>query len=318
VVCTYTADRWALLVEAVASLAAQTHRPAVIVVVVDHNEELRERIRAEIPGVTVVANEGEPGLSGARNGGIAAARTDLVAFLDDDASAEPGCLAAVVAHFADPSVIGVGSSVVPAWAQGRPAWFPHAFDWVVGCTYEGLPTEVAPVRNPIGGFMVIRRDVFTEVGGFRSDLGRVGTLPVGCEETELCLRAARWRGDARFLLVPGARVHHHVPPSRGTGRYFLSRCFREGQSKAVVRKVAGASGLATEGRYVTRVLPRAVARGLGDAVRGDRDGLRRAGAIVLGVTWAAVGFALGTAAVVRQSWSRGGPAEPRPPGGGAR
>jgi glycosyltransferase involved in cell wall biosynthesis len=296
----------------VASLAAQTHRLAGIVIVVDHNRGLFDRVRSEIPGVTVVVNRGEPGLSGARNAGIAAAHSELVAFLDDDAAAEPECLAEVVGHFDDAGVIGVGSSVVPAWADRRPDWFPHEFDWVVGCTYEGLPTRVAPVRNPIGGFMVIRRGVFEEVGGFRSDLGRVGTLPVGCEETELCLRASRRRSNARFLLVPAARVHHHVPRSRGTGRYFRSRCFREGQSKAMVRKVAGATGLAPEGRYVTRTLPRAVARGMADAARGDPNGLRRAGAVVLGVTWATAGFAHGTVTILRQSRA-GGPVESNAP-----
>jgi hypothetical protein len=44
----------------------------------------------------------------------------------------------------------------------------------------------ASLRNPIGAIMAIRRRLFTSVGGFSSRIGRIGIVPLGCEETELC------------------------------------------------------------------------------------------------------------------------------------
>jgi hypothetical protein len=68
---------------------------------------------------------------------------------------------------------------------------PEEFDWVVGCSYRGLPAGEALIRNPIGSSMSLRRQAAVEAGGFRPEVGRVGTFPVGCEETELAIRLRR-------------------------------------------------------------------------------------------------------------------------------
>src|SRR5205085_69247 len=80
--------------------------------------------------------------------------------------------------YANLEVIGVGGTVEPLWLHGRPPWFPPEFDWVVGCTYCGMPEVAGPVRNLIGCNMSFRREVFEGVGGFRSGIGRIGTYPL--------------------------------------------------------------------------------------------------------------------------------------------
>ena len=202
VICAYTEERWTLLVRAVRSVAAQTRAPAALVVVVDHCPGLLARATAELaaqagvdpwpasPRLTIVANSGRRGLADSRNTGIATVTADVVAFLDDDAAAETEWLQRLCRHYDDPHVVGVGGRVVPEWASGRPAWFPPEFDWVVGCSYRGLPVDAAPVRNPIGANMSFRRDMVVEIGGFSPGLGRIGSVPLGCEETELSLRLA--------------------------------------------------------------------------------------------------------------------------------
>jgi len=288
VVCAYTERRWSDLVDAVGSVAAQSVPPHEIIVVSDHNPALLERARRELPATVVIANEQEQGLSGARNSGI-------VAFLDDDAVAAPDWLEQLVAPYEDRRVIGVGGTVEPLWPGARPSFMPHEFDWVVGCTYRGMPVTTEPVRNLIGANMSLRRQVFDAVGGFRADVGRVGTRPVGCEETELCIRARRCLPGTEIIFEPRARVRHRVTPERADVRYFRARCWAEGLSKAVVARHAGRDdALSSERRYVTSTLPRGLARGLRDAAAGDEaGGLARAAWIVAGVTITAAGYGVG-------------------------
>jgi GT2 family glycosyltransferase len=298
VICAYTEARWDALCAAVESLHRQSVPPREIVVVIDHNPALLDRARAGLPGATVLPNTQQRGLSGARNSGIAAAQGALIAFMDEDAQAAPDWLARLAAHYANPRVLGVGGAIEPLWQAGRPGWFPDEFDWVVGCTYRGMPTAPAPVRNLIGCNMSFRRLVFETVGGFRHGIGRVGTLPVGCEETELCIRVRQHWPLGELVYDPAARVLHQVPAQRGAWRYFRARCYGEGRSKAQVARLVGAGdGLSAERGYTLRTLPRGVARGLADtALRGDLAGLARAGAIAGGLAATTAGYALGAAA----------------------
>jgi glycosyltransferase involved in cell wall biosynthesis len=298
VICAYTQDRWADLVAAVRSIERQSVPALETIVVVDHEPELLSRVRRELPHVIALANEEQRGLSGARNTAVRRAGGAVIAFLDDDARADPDWLAQLLRGYTESDALGVGGSIEPDWLQGRPGWFPPEFDWVVGCSYRGLPETATNVRNLIGANMSFRREVFELIGGFNTDVGRVGTLPVGCEETEFCIRLRQQRPGAVTLLEQRARVQHRVPAGRSRWRYFRERCFAEGRSKAIVAQRLGADdALSTERSYVARTLPRGVARGVGDAVlRRDPAGLQRSLAIVAGLTMTAAGYVAGRAA----------------------
>ncbi|MCA1563068.1 MAG: glycosyltransferase [Acidobacteria bacterium] len=267
--------------------------------VVIHNPTLLERARTELSGVQVVDNVQVRGLGGARNSGVDASSGSIVAFLDDDAVAEPHWLRRFSEAYADENVLGVGGSIEPLWLGGRPSWFPTEFDWVVGCTYQGMPDSTTPVRNLIGCNMSYRRDVLDALGGFR--------LGYGCDETEFCIRTRRrWPGGI-LLYDPDARVSHLVPASRSRWSHFRSRCFFEGGSKAVVSWLVGSEdGLASERAYTRRVLPRAIGRGFSDVVaRRDWTGLARAGTIVAGLTITTAGYVAGKLTVVKAAHARG-------------
>ncbi|MER5476538.1 glycosyltransferase family 2 protein [Streptomyces sp. NPDC002734] len=299
-VCVYTEDRWTDILAAVASVRAQSRPALETLLVVDHNPRLRDRLERQYggaPSVRVLANAGPRGLSAGRNTGIAHARGEVVAFLDDDAVAEREWLRHFAEAYDDPRVMAVGGRTEPVWASGRrPAWFPEEFDWVVGCTYRGLPPGRARVRNVLGGNASFRRTAFEAAGGFATGIGRDGDRrPLGCEETELCIRLGRALPGAVLMVDDRAVIHHRVPPARERFGYFRTRTYAEGLSKALVARSVGADkGLESERRYVARVLPAGVLRGLGDAVRGRPGGAGRAGAIVAGALVTAAGYLVGT------------------------
>lgn len=294
VICAYTERRWEQTRGALQSVLRQDPAPDQVLLVVDHNAGLAARAWQEFPGVSVLESRGEPGLSGARNTGLLAARHAVTAFLDDDAEARPGWLAALVEPYRQPEVVATGGSVHPRWPGSRPRWLPPTFDWVVGCSYVGLPDSVSVVRNPIGANMSMRTSRAVEVGGFHARVGRVGSRPRGCEETELAIRLAASRPGSTVLYVPAAAVDHHVAPERLKLTYFLSRCWHEGMSKADVVRLAGATaGLERERRHAAAVIPAGLARDLASLATGDTGGLLRVTAAVGGLAATAAGYATG-------------------------
>jgi hypothetical protein len=140
--------------------------------------------------------------------------------------------------------------------------------------------------------MAMRRSVLHAVGGFSQVVGRVGALPVGCEETELCIRLVQTMPHLNVVFDPRAAVDHLVPRQRQNLRYFVRRCFYEGCSKRAVARLRGStSALSAERAYVREVLPAAMLRGVSPTrLRRDPAELLRAGAVALGLTSTICGF----------------------------
>jgi GT2 family glycosyltransferase len=298
VICAHDEKRWETLAAAVRSVVEQRLDPTEIIVVVDHNPTLLERATAELSNVRVVANDEARGLAGARNTGAKQSRAAIVAFLDDDAVADPTWLEVLIAPYEDTNVAGVGGAALPNWVERRPGWFPPEFDWVVGCSYRGMPREHADVRNLFGCNMSFRRELLEEVGYFR--------LGYGCDETELCIRLRQRWPEKRLVYAPTGIVRHVVAPDRATFSRFLARCYFEGGSKAVVARLVGAAdALASERRYTRTVLPAGIKRGGLEALAGDLGGAARAGMIVAGLGATTLGYVAGYAAVDRAARRRG-------------
>jgi O-antigen biosynthesis protein len=291
IICGYTEARWQQLLCAAESVRMQTVPVDELLIVIDHNDDLRNRAAQAIPWARVIPSRGPAGLSGARNTGIAAATGEVVLFLDDDAVAEADWVRQLLAPYRDPNVLGVGGAAHPVWEQPAPRWWPPEFGWVVGCSYRGQPVSTAPVRNLMGCNMSLRRTVLEAVGGFDEVLGRGADNALGGEETELCIRARQLIPDGQFIFEPNAVVRHWVPSSRASWTYFRARCRAEGVSKArVARAVGRAAALSEEKAYARRVLPAGIARNVRDGLTGDLAAFARAGAIATGVSVTALGF----------------------------
>jgi glucosyl-dolichyl phosphate glucuronosyltransferase len=293
VIPTHSEQRWNSLVRTVASARSQTRPPAEIVVVVDHNPALYRRVRRDLPGVTALENAYEKGVSGNRNTGAFHARTALVGFLDDDINADATWLDRLVRPFADERVVGTGGSISPQWEARRPRWMPDEFLWAVGGSYTGMPTRTAPVRNVWSASMMVRRETFLAVGGFRVGFGKLGSRNRP-EDTELCLRMSALDGG-RWMYVPDATIRHDVPAERATFGFFLHRCYAEGRGKVQMAGLHDGNGALGAERAYLRSLPKAVARNLGDALRGRGvDHALQAGGVIAGVAAAAYGGAVET------------------------
>ncbi|SRR6266498_3863329 len=301
-ICAYTEKRWEELCAAVQSAQTQSLSPREVILVVDHNPNLWERARAQFSNIILLENHETHGLAGTRNTGIVHAQGDVIAFLDDDAIATPNWLELLSAGYEDPQIVGVGGKLEPLWPNGRPGWFPEEFDWVVGCTYRGLPEERRPIRNLIGANMSFRREVFGQVT-FYSGIGHTPNNPFGGSDPDFCIRVTQCFPEKALLYEPRALVYHHVDDKRTHWNYFCLRCFNEGLSKSVLtRRVGSQVGLSSERKYTLHTLPKAARQGLVDALHGDLAGLGRSFAIAAGLIITATGYFIGSVRQRLASW----------------
>jgi glucosyl-dolichyl phosphate glucuronosyltransferase len=286
VVCTHRVERWPQLVDCLASLENQSLQPLEVIVVVDGAAELSGRLHERAGPEITLATARPSGLSAARNLGLAHASGEFVAFLDDDAVADPSWLKGLRAVLEDETVAGVGGVSLPNWEGARPGWMPEELLWTVGCSFRGMPVVQSDVRNVYGGSACYRREIFAEFGGFDSKLGRTAVGLAGCEETELCVRVRNRSPELRFVHEPAAVIHHRVPLARQKVSYVLSRCFGEGRSKAILYAVVGSNGkrpLAREANYLARTVPSGIALHVAHFLRGDAWGLARAFILAIAV-----------------------------------
>ncbi|WP_299950992.1 glycosyltransferase family 2 protein [uncultured Modestobacter sp.] len=291
VVCTYTDQRWDLLVRAVASLRSQTVAPRSVLLCVDHNPELHERCVREWaddgrqPPVQVFANRYPGRLGSARNTAVERVTSGVVAFLDDDAEADPTWLETLLRVYAeDPRAVAVGGAPLPRHVVARPDWFPHEFDWVFGCHYAGLPDVRQPTRHLIGANMSARSAALRAVGGFHSDKH---------DDMDLSHRIAAAHGVAAVVYEPEAVVYHHVHPERLTWSYFWRRCYTINRGKVRAFDDMGAAGnIRAELEFAGRMAG-TVARRLRRGVTGDLASVRQAATIVAGLATAGVGHLRG-------------------------
>jgi cellulose synthase/poly-beta-1,6-N-acetylglucosamine synthase-like glycosyltransferase len=284
-----------MLVESVESVRSQSVAARELFVCIDHNESLAARCRSTWnepsddlqPPIVILENQYEGRLGSARNTAVERATGDIVAFLDDDASADRDWLKHLTNPYQRSDVVAVGGAPLPVYETARPDWFPPQLDWVFGCYYEGLPSELAPVDRLIGASMSARRDALAEIGGFHSD---------NHDDMDMCLRLAFTRPDQLILIEPQAVVHHRVVAERVTWGYLWRRCFyiNKGKVKAF-RDMGSAATMEADFQFVIKALRRSMAECVHDLKRGDLNGFMRFGVLVISIGLAAAGNLAGRA-----------------------
>ena len=148
----------------------------------------------------------------ARNTGVPATNSDIVLFLDDDAVAAPDWLERITAPCVDPTV---QESPAGRHRTGAPRASRDGFQTPF-CGSSAAATRALWNKNPTYGthwvapWAFVARPLESDIGGFSDTLGRIGTHPVGCEETEFSIRLRNADPSARIVMVPKAVVQHHV------------------------------------------------------------------------------------------------------------
>jgi len=256
VLCTYSPDMYEHFREAAEGVFAQTYDDVELVVVVDGDDQLYERVRDDYgdhDDVVLHCNDENVGLLESRNTGAELATGEVVAFIDDDAVPDDRWAEELVESYETRDVLAAGGKMTPAWVAGKPAFLPEEFYWLVGVTHRGFADGPGYVRNTFGSNISFRRDAFLELGGFDTDIGgRKGDENLQGGETELCARMEVEYGE-RVWYNPDAEVAHKVFDYRTDSKWLLDRAFWQGYSKRAMDVLLPETG-DEEGEFLRQLL----------------------------------------------------------------
>ena len=183
------------LLRCLASIRRSAAGEAVEVIVADNGSADGSDIAAERAGARVLRLPGQR-VSELRNSAAAAARGDLIAFVDADHEIDAGWINAAREALTPATVGGVGA---PYHSPAGGTWVQHVYGGLrrgaaASCDVDWLPS----------GNLVVKREVFERIGGFDATLQ-------ACEDVDLCarIRAAGWR----LVLDPRVRSVHYGDPA---------------------------------------------------------------------------------------------------------
>ncbi len=246
VICTHNRDQY--LGAAIDSLLQQDfHSFEVVVVDNASSDRTREVTEARMsdPRLRYVY-ESTLGLNVARNRGVREGKADLIAYLDDDAIANPHWLSVIYEAYQREDNLGAaGGKIDLLWPQGvePPSWLSPGLAENLGA-YD-LGDELIYIDRagltPRGLNYSIRRDVWEAVGGFDMKLDRSGKNLLSNGDlymTELVLKHG-WK----VAYLPDAVVQHQVFADRVKREWFLSRGWWQGISECYREKLSGRAGI---------------------------------------------------------------------------
>jgi GT2 family glycosyltransferase len=287
----------------------QTRRPDEVVVVDSSPDRRTAGIVEDFPGVRYLRNEAGPGtLPTSRAIGVASTTAEVIAFIDDDAYAEPAWLEELVARYTDPAVGAVGGRA----RNGQPGEESEGIGEIGRLLPNGHltgffaadPGRDLVVDHFIGANFSVRRDALERIGGIHE------WYPGTClrEEADMALRLGR--AGYRIVFTPEAAVDHVAGPYAKGRRFDLRYQYYAHRNHVVLLGTALGfedphvrSYALTVGREMVEHLRRGALAVTDrsrptprDKARGVAGGLARAAV-------AGAGFAAGTVAATRHRGS---------------
>lgn len=231
VVPTYSLDRYPDFCDCVDALLEQTYDDIEIVVIVDGNEAVYQRVCQDYgdkDAVVSYLSHDDAGPLKRGNMGVIQSSGDIVALTDDDAVPEKDWIEQLVDTYERNDAIAVGGQMTADWVVGKAEYIPEEFYFLIGVTHRGFPTTEQEVRNTFGANLSFKRDVFMKLGGIK--LGGIDPSSVQGRETEFCARLRRIY-DEGVIYNPDATVSHKIYQYRTEPKWLLERAFWQGYSK---------------------------------------------------------------------------------------
>lgn len=235
IVC--TRNRANLLARALESLCAQSLPPWQYAVIVADNAStddtagVARRFAAVHDNIEYLSIE-NVGSSAARNAALGRARSDYVAYLDDDAVADVHWLSELVGAFESvtPSPICIGGRIRPLWEAPKPAWFPDKYVPSLSVLDLGDAGRYLTEREyAVGANIAYQRAALLQVGGYEE------RLKLYMDEVYVQMKL-RHRGYPIYYHS-GAVVHHLIPRARLTREYLRRRKYLGGRGELIVRQL---------------------------------------------------------------------------------
>ena len=225
IICSY--NRASYISDALDSLYHQTaYLNAFEAIIVDNNStdntaEVFAQWRSKHPdGSFTYLTESKQGASFARNTGAAVAKGAWLCFMDDDAVATPNYVENIIRHIeTKPYALGFGGRIIPKYIPDEPKWMSYYVSSLVGnFDYAPIACAFKKGKYPLESNMIVKKDIYEQIGGFNSDLpGVVGTLRIGGEGKELFFKILAL--GHTIYYDPSICVNHVVEVKKLTSEY---------------------------------------------------------------------------------------------------
>lgn len=224
IVC--TRNRADELPDCIAALLASGARDVVIVDngSTDDTGAVAAELAERSGGVVRVVSEERAGLCHARNAGAAAARHDLLLYIDDDARPAPGWATHLAWALSRPGVVNAGGPISALWPPDRTSGWPgRDLEPLLSVLDLGdAERRLVPPDVVYGANWAVRREALYAVGGFDPAFGPGPGQPINGDEVSVAWRLHD-RGAGATIYSPGAAVGHRITPARLNEEFLLHR-----------------------------------------------------------------------------------------------